>query len=246
VTSWAAWSPGLETREAWRRWCASPRPLESEGKPEVAFLPAGVRRRCTRLSKMMLRAAFDCCGEGLRSELRTVFASRHGAIHVAVGIVENIVRGDPVSPMQFSHSVHNAQAGLYSIAGGNRQASSALAGEEDTFPSALVEALLHLERCPDRPVLVVTGDEPLPHTLAHLVDEPRAAYALALLVEAPRSDGAPGDALQLELLDEAPPDGRRDWPQALEFLRWWESGAGELRLGVKRCYRLARPWPARR
>ena len=129
IDGWSAWSPGIETRAAWEAWSRAPAPLAHEGAPNIAFIPPAVRRRCTRLTKMMLRAAFDACGEALRSDVRTVFASRHGAIHVAVDILASITSGEPVSPMKFSHSVHNAQAGLYSIAAGNRCASSSLAGE---------------------------------------------------------------------------------------------------------------------
>jgi hypothetical protein len=197
---------------------------------------------------MMLRAAFDCCDEELRPAVRTVFASRHGAIHVAVQILENIVAENPVSPMQFSHSVHNAQAGLFSIAAGNREASSSLAGEEDTFPAAIVEVLLHLERSPAQPVLLVMGDEPIPPTLHHLVEESDAAYSLALLLGGSGADEG-ATAFSLELADAEPPEaegthGRTGkpggWPQALEFLRWLASDQAMLELGAKRCYRFAR------
>lgn len=234
VAGWAAWSPGIETADAWRAWSHAPAPLAEDGQPEVAFLPPAVKRRSTRLTKMMLRAAFDCCGESLRPDVRTVFASRHGAIHVAVKILESIVSGKPVSPMQFSHSVHNAQAGLYSIAASNREASSSLAGEADTFTSAWIEALLHLERAPETPVLLVIGDEPVPPKLLPLVDEPAASYAVALLLAA---DEAGGIGFALE--SGAPPESEAplDWPQAVEFVRWLCLGeAGPLSLGAKRRY----------
>ena len=56
VEGWAAWSPGIETQDAWRAWSRAPAALAVEGQPEVAFLPPPVRRRSTRLTKMMLRA----------------------------------------------------------------------------------------------------------------------------------------------------------------------------------------------
>ena len=234
IDSWAAWSPGLESREQWQAWAQNPAPLENEGAPEVKFLPPAVRRRSTRLTKMMIRAAFDCCGEALRSDVRTVFASRHGAIHVAVKILGSIVDGEPVSPMQFSHSVHNAQAGLYSIAAGNREASSSLAGEADTFASAFLEAMLHLERAPETPVLVIIGDEPLPPKLLPLVEEAEGAYAAAFLLSA--SDD--GIDFALSAGTSAPEaDSPLAWPQAIEFVRWWAQAPTEpLTLGAKRSY----------
>lgn len=239
IEDWAAWSPGRETRDDWRAWARTREPLGDDGQPAVAFLPPTVRRRSTRLTKMMLRAAFDCCGEALRSDVRTVFASRHGAIHVAVKILESIVSGQPVSPMQFSHSVHNAQAGLYSIAAGNCEASSSLAGEADTFCSAWIEALLHLERAPDARVLLVIGDEPVPPKLSPLVDEPSASYAVALLL---CSGGDAGVGFALEPGEPPEAHAPRAWPQALEFVRWLcADGPGALVLGAKRRYVFSPP-----
>ena len=50
VRGWAAWAPGLEEPEAWRRWAKDPAPLEREGVPDATFLPAMLRRRCTPLT----------------------------------------------------------------------------------------------------------------------------------------------------------------------------------------------------
>jgi len=240
VENIAAWSPGIESRADWEAWAGAPRPLAHEGAPEIPFIPPAIRRRCTRLTKMMLRSAFDCCGESLRSDVRTVFASRHGAIHVAVQILASITSGEPVSPMQFSHSVHNAQAGLYSIAAGNRCASSSLAGEADTFACAWLEALAHLEREPDAAVLVTVADEPLPPRLVPLVDEPFAAYSVSLLLRrAPDDDARAVDFRIAAGGANAAPEARAPlaWPQAVEFLRWWLAGAREpLSVGAHRCY----------
>lgn len=228
VRSWQAWAPlppevgggELCTPDAWREWARSPGPLGHEGQPEVPFLPPNVRRRATRLTRLMLRVAFDC-SEGVdRAGLRTVFASRHGAIHVAMKIIYTIARGEAVSPLQFSHSVHNAQAGLYSIAFGNQQASSSISAREDTFGHAFLEALLHLERRPDTPVLLVIGDEPIPDNLAHLVDEPKITYGVALLL-ANEGEGTP---LEFGMEPSHAPRKARPWPDALEFVRFLALG----------------------
>ena len=192
----------------------------------MSFLPTSVRRRATRLTRVMLRVAFDCTEGEDRAAPRSVFASRHGAIHVAVKILASIAKGEIVSPLQFSHSVHNAQAGLLSIATGNHSASSSVAAGEDTFGHGFLEALLHLERSQDTPVLLVVGDEPLPENLSHLVDEPKTTYGLALLL-ASDGDGVP---LEFELSASHAPRKDRDWPDALEFVRFLASDAEELTL----------------
>jgi hypothetical protein len=226
VLGWAAWAPGLEDAAAWRSWAAAPEPLGREGVPDARFLPAMLRRRCTPLTRIMLRAAYDACGEPLRSEVRTVFASRHGSINESIELIECVARGLPLSPAKFSHTVHNAQAGLFSIAAGNRRASSSLAAQQDTLGHGWLEALAHLQREPGRPVLLVVGDVPLAPTFAPLVKEPVCSYAVAWLLAA----GTEGERVSFAL--GAPRGARSDlaWPDAAELLRWWLSGEPELEI----------------
>jgi len=225
VKSWAAWSPGLETPSDWERWASNPCALAGEGNPDVGFIPPMLRRRCSPLTKVMLVSAMAACPEELQSKVPSVFASRHGAIHLAVKIIDTIYAGQTVSPMQFSHSVHNASAAQFSLATGNRSASSSIAAGTNTFVSGLVEAALFLHRYPDSPVLLVIGDEPVPPLFREIVDEVDAVYSLALLLE------REGDAsFACELGGEGKPLANK-WPQAAEFLRWWLSGEKELCLG---------------
>jgi len=219
VTAWAAWAPGLETPEAWQHWAEAPAPIGADGVPDVRFLPAMLRRRCTPLTRIMLKAAFECCPETERAGLRSVFASRHGSINESIELLECVARGEKLSPTKFSHTVHNAQAALFSMAAGNRCASSSLSAQQDTFGCAWLEALAHLEREPERGVLLVVGDVPLAETFAPLVDEPVSAWALALRLEA--GGEAPTLRLGLEPAEsarETPP-----WPDGPAFLRFWLS-----------------------
>jgi hypothetical protein len=230
VRSWAAWSPGLEDREAWRRWCAEPKEIQREGRPDAQFLPAMLRRRCSNLARIMLTAAFECCGEEERHRVATVFASRHGNINESIELLERLARHQPLSPTRFSHSVHNAQAGLFSIAADNREASSSIAAQEDTLGCGWLEALTLLARAPERPVLLVVGDVPLAATFAALVDEPEASYALALLLDRDET----GRGVRLTLAGGATENRRPRWPDALEFLRWLLSDEPRLVLSCGR------------
>jgi len=208
-------------------------PLLGDGHPEAGFLPAMLRRRCTPLSRIVLTAAFAGCPEPELSEVRTVFASRHGSINESIDLLEAVVRSERISPAKFSHTVHNAQAGLFSIAAANRCASSSLSAGEDSFPCAWIEAATHVQREPDRAVLLVMADVPLADTFASLVDEPAVPYALALLVAA-TGEGS-RVALSLEQ-GSATNSRRRSWPDAFEFLRWilGEEPALELEVGARR------------
>lgn len=226
VLGWAAWAPGLEEPEAWRQWAKSPVPLGVEGVPDAKFLPAMLRRRCTPLTRIMLRAAFDACPEALRSEVRTVFASRHGSINESIELIECVARGLPLSPAKFSHTVHNAQAGLFSIASGNRRASASLAAQEDTHAHGWLEAMAHLEREPGRPLLLVTGDVPLAPTFAPLVSEPVCCYAVAWLL----ARAGEGELIGVRVGGPARSADARAWPEAAALLRWWLSGEASVEL----------------
>jgi hypothetical protein len=229
IESWAAVAPGLEGEGAWRDWARAPEPLRGEAHPDVSFLPPMLRRRCDTLSRMMLAAVNACCGDEQRSRVPSVFASRHGSFAATVAMLEELARDEPLSPTRFSHSVHNTQAGLFSIWAGNEEVAQSLASRNDTFEHGFLEALCLLARSEGR-VLFVTGDEALPEPVAHLSSDPAPPYALALLL-APA--GGPGLPVELDLVADAPAKTGLGWPKALEFLRWWLAEESEpLRLGT--------------
>lgn len=231
ITRWAGWAPGLEGRPHWESWCRAPRALEGTGSPDAHFLPPMFRRRCSPLSKLMLHVAYECGSVEELSQLAAVFASRHGEAEATLAMLESLAREEPVTASRFSHSVHNTQAGLFSIAAKNRQISSALAGGADTFVGAFLEALTVLHRGAGRPVLLVMADEPLPLVLRGFVDEPPAPYALALVVSPPASRGT---AIGFTLAGAGEARSLPSWPQALEFLRWFLSDEPTLALGAGR------------
>jgi len=238
LQQWAAWSPGLETPDAWRTWCRAPAPLALDGLPDASFLPPMLRRRCGTLARIMLTTAFDCCAPELRSEVATVFGSRHGNINESIDLLDRLAQHKPISPTAFSHTVHNAQAGLFSIAAENRQASSSIAAQDDSFAYSYLEAMTLLDRDPERPVLLVVADVPLAPTFAALVEEPVAAYGLALLLTAHGAGEARlrFDPCAADAILEA-----RAHPDAIEFLRWLLSGNASFTLGRKdRASRFAR------
>ncbi len=223
IVRWAAWAPGLETADQWDRWCREPGPLGNEGAPPVAFLPPLLRRRCSRLTRMALEAAFRCVSDKDMGMVTTVFASRHGDAVSNVPLLECLARGEALSPTRFSHSVHNAPAGLFSIAAGNRLPSASVAAAHGTFLCGYLESISMLNRHPESPVLFVMADEPLPPPLAAFRDEPPGAYAVALLIE-------PGAGVDLRPAMAGERVRRREWPDALEFLRWWRVGGSSVTL----------------
>ena len=165
---------------------------------------------------MMLHVAFDAAGPDAVSELPTVFASRYGEMTTTVSLLEHLARREPLTAGAFSHSVHNTQAGLFSIAAKNPRMSAAVAAGSATFPCAFIEATTTVERHADGHALLVIGDEPLPPALATFSEESDAAYALALVVA---RDGD-GPRVELQSCEPSAATASPRWPHAIEFLRW--------------------------
>jgi hypothetical protein len=176
---------------------------------------------------MMLRVAFDCLPLDDVPRVPTVFASRYGDLTVTVELLESLAKGEPLAANRFSHSVHNTQAGLFSIVAANRRKSTAVAAGGETFPCAFLEALGMLGHGNGEKVLLVVGDEPLPPVFRRFTDDPVAAYAAGFLLA--RAEHGP-DAISLEL-GAGEPGAKHSWPQALEFLRWFLSEKSSLTLG---------------
>ncbi|UTW09522.1 beta-ketoacyl synthase chain length factor [Pseudomonas benzenivorans] len=208
IDQWRAWAPGLDSTDDWRAWCRAPAPLEDgQQQPDVGFLPALQRRRLSRLARMMLHVAWPLA-EG-HEALPLVFASRHGDAPRTLALLSELARGEPLSPTQFSLSVHNAIIGLWSIQRGDTSEMTALAAEGDGLEQALLEAVSLLgEGAPA--VLLVVAEEMPPALYSPYVDDVPFPYAVALRL-------TPGVDWRLQLQSGSGP--RADWPHALNLLR---------------------------
>lgn len=226
VASWSAWSPGVESEGDWRRWARAPRPLETSGAPDVKYVPSMLRRRCDPLGRMMMHVAHEACSEEELSTVPTVFASRHGSFETRLAMLYNLARGEALSPARFSHSVHNAQSGLFSIWTKNHAPSTSLTAGEDTFAHGLLETVALLERGPSASALYVVGDQGIPDSMAWLAELEPGSYALALrLVRDPEE----ADCFELAL-EPGRGEEPSDWPDAVRFVAWWLSDEPHFRL----------------
>ena len=126
IAQWRAWAPGLDSVDDWRAWCQAPVLLPaSDACPDVSFLPAMQRRRLSRLARMAFSVGWPLA-EGLQ-DLPLVFISRHGETPRTLDILSDLANEQPLSPTQFSLSVHNAVIGLWSILRGETSEMTALA-----------------------------------------------------------------------------------------------------------------------
>lgn len=183
----AAWAPGVTTRPAWDEWAAAPWPIEAGAEPKVAAMPAMLRRRAGLLGRMALEVAYECVGQD--ADVPTVFCSRHGEVARAVDLLRELARGEPLSPTAFGLAVHNASAGLFSIARADRANHVALAAGGATLEHAVIEACGQLaDGAPS--VLLVACELPLPAPFDGFEDCDEQPFALAWLLTPATADGS--------------------------------------------------------
>ena len=174
-------------------WSAEPLlPLDSSGMlevtsgpPEIGFVDPMLRRRLGPLGRGMLHCA-GRVSEGL-GPLSSVFASRHGDVARTTPILEDLARGLPPSPTLFSMNVHTAVAGVWSIARQDPSPSTSLAAGPETFGWGLLEAFNLHAATPEKPVLFVYGEDPLPPPFSGFADLEMPLHAVALLIGLPAS-----------------------------------------------------------
>ena len=218
VAAHAAWAPGASTAEAWQEWANAPFALAEGPDPAVKQMPAMLRRRAGFLGKMALEAAYQCLGE--RRDVPCVFVSRHGEVARAVDLLGELAQGLPLSPTGFGLAVHNASAGLFSIARADRANHIALAAGEASTEHGVIEACgLLADGAPL--VLLVVVDTPLPEVFAGFADGGEQPHAWAWLM-------APGDAIRLECLPAGDAAQGAGLPASLEVLRFFLAGEAAL------------------
>jgi len=182
----SAWAPGVTTPEAWQAWAQAPFALNAGEEPGVKAMPPMLRRRAGLVGKMALEVAYQCL-DG-RSDVPTVFCSRHGDVARAVELLSDLARGELLSPMAFGMAVHNAIPGLFSIARGDRANYTALAAGNASVEHAVIEACGLLADGAEQ-VLLVACDAPLPELFAPYEEYEEQPHAWAWLM-APAADHA--------------------------------------------------------
>lgn len=182
ILSWGAWSPQYQHPQSWQTWCKNSAELNlgtsqsDSTAPALKHLPAMQRRRFSRLTKMMLEVSFQC---DMPANCRSIFASRHGELQRTIGLLEDIIAKQPLSPLGFSQSVHNTASGIFGIVAANTAPSTSVAAGTETLSQAMVEAFAQLHQSPE-PLLLVFGDDPVPPVYDEFTQEFELPLALGL------------------------------------------------------------------
>jgi hypothetical protein len=210
IARWRAWAPGLASADEWEQWSRTPTRLQDSNEaPDVSFLPAMQRRRLGRMARMAFAVGWPLSDGHERMPL--VFVSRHGETPRTFDILRDLAADEPMSPTQFSLSVHNAVIGLWSILRGETSEMTALAAAGDGLEYGAFEAAALLAEGAPAVLLVVTEEQP-PHAYARWIDDVPFPYAVGLLL-------TPGNEWQLSLNIDTQGAQRTQWPHALNLLQ---------------------------
>ena len=216
VVNWAARMPSRTSRAEWHAWAGGTE--ETIEAPPAAELPMMLRRRLTPIGQAALAVAAET---GAAAAARYVFCSRHGEFGRTMRLLKSVAEQEPLSPADFSVSVHNALAGILSIARQAHAGHTALANGDESFAAGLLEAAAILATEADRQVLLVYFDDDLPSPYDEIESpDGNGALAAAMLLATSDAAGTP-IRVTLEPTDAMPASPKH---QALDFLRFLASG----------------------
>lgn len=162
--------------------------VATDARPVATVLPPAERRRAPPGVAVALTVAREATASLDGRPCAAVFASAYGDLAIVDDLCATLA-SDPslISPTRFHHSVHNAAAGYWSIATGDRSPATAIAAGAETFGHGLLEALVQVTH-DRRPVLLVCFDTPAAGPLAAVVPNTALFGAAWLLVPAAADD----------------------------------------------------------
>lgn len=180
-----------------------------ETVPALEQIPAMQRRRLSGIAKLALNSAIQSLNT--ESVDYIVWASQYGDEHKTLKILADVLQDQTPSPTQFSTSVHNAIAGLYSILCQDATPSTSLAA---SWSEALIEAYAWLKTTPkpNARVLVVYYDEALPEIYQEF--QPFSGFAMSAIISL--------DTPNLQLDVNALTHHRHKYLDAQKFYDFWQ------------------------
>ncbi len=158
VQEWNAWAPGTDSHKAWQEWLGHQIFDQSVKSVSPTLVSKQLLRRLSPLGRAVFKATENFSDSDRSKPI--VFSSAHGEVNKSLEMLKNMHKADEVSPTAFSLSVHNAIAGLFSIANNNHQEITVLASGQDGIAPAFLEALGLLQEH-HKEVLMILYDEPL-------------------------------------------------------------------------------------
>lgn len=156
---------------------------ESDELTAINDVPAMQRRRLSKLAKLALNSARQM--QQSHGDIDyIVWSSCFGDEQNTLKILHEIANEGTASPTQFSTSVHNAIAGLYSILFQDGTVSTSISSPLSTcWQDALTEAYSYLQSNVKTRALVIYYDQPLPEVYIDQVADLTEGVAVSAIIE---------------------------------------------------------------
>jgi hypothetical protein len=152
-----ALSPGLNQVSQWQQWAEQGLWPDAAPLPPTPLLPMMMARRLSAGARLAVQLGLEMLG---RHEIdNAIFVSRHGELARSLTLLQGLAAANPLSPTDFSMSVHNTAAGLCSIQGKAALPMSSLAAGEGGLMAGLTEAVANLQAGYRRVLLVLFEGE---------------------------------------------------------------------------------------
>jgi len=226
------WGGGLTTTQDWQSYAQGEKELsDSQELPALKQIPAMQRRRLSLFAKLALHCALNAAEECLTT-VPSVFASRHGDLAKTSKLISDVAAEEMLSPTQFGLSVHNAVGGLFSIYTGNKAPLTAVSAGEDTFFTAIIDALCKLSANEYSQILVVFTEAVVPEIYQEFVAQEEVNIACALLLGV-AEQGEETYKLTLQANTENQ-QSENSQMQVLDFLNFYYSSSKQVNVSSKR------------
>ncbi len=175
---------GLDNRQAWQAWALLPAWPQGAALPATPSIAPMAARRMSPAIRMAVELALTMIARWQPDRL--VCVSRHGELQRTFSLLQKVVAREPLSPTDFSLSVHNTVAGLATITAARALPATSIAAGAESFHAGLIEASATLQ-CEGGRVLLLAFEGALPPFYADLVSVPEPAHAVAMVL-APGAD----------------------------------------------------------
>ncbi|KPZ73731.1 MAG: beta-ketoacyl synthase chain length factor [Pseudoalteromonas sp.] len=147
---------------------------------DLSWVAPMQRRRLSPFMKMALHTMHQAQGE--YQQLAVNFSSRHGDLPKTSQLLHSLVEQEPLSPTAFGLSVHNAATGLFSIIAKNKAPMNAIAGDQDSIISAMIDGFARVHSGIEQQILIAHAESVLPDEYLPFSDEQQIAHSVSFVL----------------------------------------------------------------
>ncbi len=175
--------------------------------PQRDTVPAALRRRLSPTGLATCSILSSLVGG---DDIPVIYVSRHGRAGNTLILLQELALEDCVSPTRFSLSVHNAVAGIYSIANRHFNSIQAISASGDELQALALEAIAYLREGATA-VVAVFAEEAFPEAYSAYASGPTEGCVVGM-----RLSLYP----ELKLFPDMPPLPDKQGATPLDVLQW--------------------------